>query len=504
MASSSPQQPLSHDPAAFRADAARVADAIAAYWERLAHDAASVPVQSRVDPGDIAAMLPTSPPLAGDPSIPAFLAEVERVVMPGLTHWQHPSFFGFFPANASFPAILGEFLAAGLGVQGMLWATSPACTEVETRMLDWMAQMLGLPTSFLSTSPNAGGVIQGTASEATLAALVAARHRVHHAAKAAGGGKPHPCVYASAQAHSSVVKAAMIAGLADDPDDRTHVRLIPVDADFRMDVREIERAMRDDLAAGRSPCMVCATCGTTGSGSVDDLAAIARVVRALPGGDATWIHVDAAHTGVFAILPELRHLLQGVELADSVCTNPHKALLVNFDCDCFWTRDVQSLTQSMSITPSYLRNAASDAGEVFDYRDWHVPLGRRFRALKLWLTIRHYGVEGLQAHAREQVRLAQLFESLVRADARFEVVAPRVTSLVCFRPALREGESLSAHNARTRALLDALHATGKLLLTPTQLPIRGESALVLRMALGGVLTRESHVRDAWRLMQSLV
>jgi aromatic-L-amino-acid/L-tryptophan decarboxylase len=498
----------SHDSQVFRADAARVADAIAAYWERLARDPASVPVLSRVAPGDVAAMLPNAPPFAGDPDIAGFLREVERVVQPGLTHWQHPSFFGFFPANASFPAILGEFLSAGLGVNGMLWATSPACTEVETRMLDWMAQMLALPASFLSTSPNAGGVIQGTASEATLAALVAARHRVKRAAKAAGGGKPpHLCVYASTQAHSSVVKAAMIAGLADDPEDRTHVRLIPVDADFRMDVRELERVMCDDLAHGRTPCMVCVTCGTTGSGSVDDLPAVARVVRALPGGDTTWIHVDGAHAGVFAILPELRHLLAGVEQADSLCTNPHKALLVNFDCDCFWTRDRASLIGSMSIAPEYLRNPASDAGAVFDYRDWHVPLGRRFRALKLWLTIRHFGVAGLQAHVREQVRLAQLFESLVREDARFEIIAPRVASLVCFRPRARERESRLLHDARTKRLFDALNATGLVYLTHTLLPdcdaegTRRGVKLALRMALGGTLTREEHVRKAWALIQ---
>jgi aromatic-L-amino-acid decarboxylase len=424
--------------------------------------------------------------------------DLERVILPGVTHWQSPNFYAYFPCNASGPGILGELLSAGLNVNGMLWATSPAATELEMRVLDWLAQMLDLPRGFHSRSERGGGCIQGTASESTLIALLAARARVRAQIGAAAGkaDRPDLVAYASTEAHSSVIKAAMIAGLARSPEDRTHLRPIETDDDFAMRPDVLAAAMREDTAAGRVPFFVCATVGTTSTTAIDPVDRIAAALRAVasrPANDLPWLHVDAAHAGCACICPELRPLLRGVEHADSLCLNPHKWLLTNFDCDCFYTRDRASLLRALSVSPEYLRNAATQSGGVIDYRDWQVPLGRRFRALKLWLVIRHYGVRGLQAYIREHVRLGALFESCVRADDRFEIAAPRPLNLVCFR--LR-GDGADARN---RSLLDAINASGRAYLTHTVLRQR----FTLRMAIGSATTREHHVLDAWRLIQDL-
>jgi aromatic-L-amino-acid decarboxylase len=470
----------------FRALGRQVVDWIADYWERVDE----MPVLSQVKPGEIAAMLPERPPERGLERAPAAEAwapvfnDLARVIMPGLTHWQSPNFYAYFPCNASFPAILGEFLSAGLNVNGMLWATSPAATELETRVLDWAATMIGLPDGFLS-SGRGGGCIQGTASDSTLVAMVAARKRT--------GAGAHLVAYASTQAHSSVAKAAMIAGIASGPGDHQHVRLIHTDETYAMRPDLLEGAMREDVAAGRTPFFVCATVGTTSSTAIDPVDAVAAAIqRAAPGA---WLHVDAAHAGCACVCPEFRGMLQGVHLADSLCFNPHKWLLTNFDCDCFFVRDRAALRAALSVTPEYLRNAASGDGQVIDYRDWQVPLGRRFRALKLWLVIRHYGLEGLRAHIREHLRLAALVESWVRTDARFELAAPRTLNLVCFR--LR-GEGPGADQAN-RALLDRINGSGRAHLSHTVLAGR----FVLRMAIGATLTRERHVRGAWELIAGL-
>jgi aromatic-L-amino-acid decarboxylase len=366
--------------------------------------------------------------------------------------------------------------------------------------------MIGLPAAFMSGGEG-GGVIQGTASEATLVAMLAARDR---ARRSEGAGEL--VAYASTQAHSSVVKAAMIAGTASGPEDRERVRLIDVDERYAMRPEALERAMGKDVAVGRRPFFVCATVGTTSSGAVDRVGAIAGVVASLRGPSGTglresnkptpnsslregpWLHVDAAWAGAACVCPEHRWMLEGVEHADSIAFNPHKWLLTNFDCNCFWTRDRRAITDALSITPEYLRNQASESGLVTDYRDWQIPLGRRFRALKLWFVIRHYGVEGLRAHIREHVRLGEVFEGLVRADERFEVVS-RSLSLVCFR---FRGEGAEA-DGRNKALLERINASGKAYLTHTVLGGR----VVLRMAIGGTLTREEHVRGAWELIGSL-
>lgn len=482
----------------FRRLGYRVVDWIAGYLERVE----SLPVLSQVAPGQVLAQIPEQPPVVGlghsgatPDAWQAVFADLERVILPGMTHWQSPNFFAFFPCNASGPGILGEMLSAAFNVNGMMWATSPAATELEMRVLDWMAQLLGLPAAFRLGGPG-GGCIQGTASESTLISMLAARARVLRQQPA--DTRPHLTAYASTQAHSSVVKAAMIAGLARHPDDRTHLRLVGTDDGLAMRPDLLESAIRDDLSRGYVPFWVCATVGTTGTTAIDPLDAIGQVLRRTGLHDPTqrraWLHVDAAHAATACICPEYRHLLAGVEHADSLCFNAHKWLLTNFDCDCFWTADRTALHAALAVTPEYLRHPASERGQVTDFRDWQIPLGRRFRALKLWLVIRHYGVEGLRAYVREHLRLAALFEDLVRRDARFELAAPRTVNLVCFR--LRHGD-----DELNRQLLDRLNASGRVYLTHTVIPAPGGGTrFVLRMSIGATLTREAHVRAAWDLI----
>ncbi|GJQ30754.1 MAG: pyridoxal-dependent decarboxylase [Phycisphaerae bacterium] len=488
---------------------------VEAYWEKVA----SLPVRSRVKPGDVLRALPEHPPTTGEADWGAIDRDLDAIVLPGLTHWQHPMFFAYFPSNISPAAIMGDVLSAGMGVQGMLWATSPACTEVEMRVLDWMGEALGLPQAFLFRG-GGGGVIDGTASEAAVGALLAAKGRVLRALprEARREAATRLVVYASTQAHSSIQKAAMVAGIALDADDHDRVRLIETDAVYAMRPDQLAEAMRADLAAGLRPCFVCASVGTTGSTAIDPVGEIARVMREVPNDGASpthqpppsgregsvWLHVDAAHAGAACVCPEFRRLIAGVEHADSFTFNPHKWLLTNFDCNCLWTQSPRELTDAMSITPEYLRNAATDAKAVVDYRDWHIPLGRRFRSLKLWLVMRRYGVEGLRTHVREGVRLAEVFEGLVRGDARFEVVTPRTVNLVCFRLVPRTGELPETTDARNKTLMESLNDSGAMYLSHTVLPgVGGTPArYVLRMAIGAVQTREAHVREAWRLIAS--
>lgn len=500
-------------PDEFRALGRRMVDLVASYWERLGaggeeDGGGPWPVLCDKAPGWAAGQLPERAPEHGPSDAgaewDAIFGDVERVIVPGLTHWQSPQFYSFFPCNASFPAILGEILCAGLGVNGMLWATSPAATELETRVADWMARAMGLPGAFLSTSENGGGCIQGTASESTLAALLAARERAR--SQGAGRGSEY-VVYASTQAHSSVTKAAMIAGIAEGPDD-PRVRLAPVDLDGAMREAELARMVREDAAAGRVPLMACATVGTTGITGIDR---VDRIADALEGTGAWrgWLHVDAAHAGALMLCEEFGRLRAGLDRADSMCFNPHKWMLTTFDCDLFWTRDRRTLIRSMSINPAYLRNQHSEAGAVFDYRDWHVPLGRRFRALKLWFVLRHYGLAGIRAYLREHVRLASLVEGWVRESEAWELCAPRTMNLVVFRPRGREGEDGAAQDARARTALDTLNAGGRVFLSPVVLPrewegtARGHLAgrLAIRMCVGATLTEERHVRAAWDVIR---
>ncbi len=461
-------------PDEFRRWGYAVVDWIADYQKRVE----SLPVLSQIHPGDIRAKLPPSPPDRGE-SFDQILADVDKLILPGITHWQSPNFFAFFPANNSNPAILGELLSAGLGVQGMLWATSPACTELETHVLDWLVDMLGLPAKFKSSSAG-GGVIQDTASSATLAALLAARERATNGQTNERGCDGRLVAYGSTQTHSSVEKAVKIAGLG-----RQNLRLIEVDDRFAMRAEALAKQIEADRAAGLWPCFVCATVGTTSSNAMDPLPAIGRLCRE----HGLWLHVDAAMSGTAALCPEFRHFQDGLELADSYSFNPHKWMFTNFDCDCFFVADRAALIRALSILPEYLRNKATESGAVFDYRDWHVQLGRRFRALKLWFVIRHYGVEGLRHHIRRHVELAQQFAGWVQSSADFELAVPAPLNLVCFRH--------KAGDDSNKRLLDRLNQSGALYLTHTVLNGR----YTLRLCVGQTWTEARHVEAAWQRIQ---
>ena len=464
------------DAAEFRRYGHEVIDWIADYHSRVE----SLPVLSRSAPGDIRAGLPSSAPERGE-DFADVLADVDRVLLPGITHWQHPSFFAYFPANTSGPAILGDLLASGLGVQGMLWATSPAATELETHVLDWLGELLGLPPQFRSDGPG-GGVIQHSASDAVLVALLAALHRASGGrATVDGVGAGRYAVYTSGQTHSSVEKACRVAGLGS-----AALRRIDVDpVDQSADVEHLRGLVEADVAAGIVPTLIVASVGATGTGAIDPVASFGAVAR----DTGAWLHVDAAWAGVAAVCPELRWILDGVEAADSVCTNPHKWLLTTFDCDALWVADRASLIGALSILPEYLRNAASESGAVIDYRDWQVPLGRRMRALKLWAVIRCYGASGLRAHIRGHVALAQHFAARVAADPRLELLAPHPLALVTF--------AFTAGDDAGRAAMERVNRSGQAYLTHTT--VNGRFAL--RVAIGSPHTRQRHV-DA--LFEALV
>jgi len=449
-------------------------DWIADYAERVE----SLPVMSPVEPGEIREKLPDAPPAEGEP-FEAVLRDVEEIILPGITHWQSPNFFAFFPANTSGPSILGELLSAGLGVQGMLWATSPACTELETHVLDWTATMLDLPARFRSDGPG-GGVIQDSASGAALCAVIAARERATGFQSNAGGCDGRLTAYVSDQTHSSVEKAVKIAGLG-----RDQLRVIETDARFAMIPSALQRRMDADRAAGKVPAFVCATVGTTSSNGVDPVPEIARIAKS----HGAWLHVDGAMAGTAAVCPEFRWVNRGLEEADSYCFNPHKWMFTNFDCDCFFIADRSALIHALSILPEYLRNQATESGAVIDYRDWQVPLGRRFRALKLWFVIRHYGVEGLRHHVRRHVALAQSFADWVRQSDAFELAVDPPLNLVCFRH--------TGGDAINEALLDRLNGSGRLYLTHTKLNDR----YTLRLCVGQTHTEARHVEQAWERIQ---
>jgi len=458
-------------PEEFRRNGHAVVDWIADYYANIE----SFPVLSQSKPGQVRASLPPAAPKEGE-DFPAMLADIEKLILPGITHWQSPNFYAYFPCNASGPAILGDLISSGLGVQGMLWATSPACTELETHVLDWLVPLLGLPEKFLSTSTG-GGVIHDTASSASLCALLAGRERATGYASNSNGCDGKLVAYCSTQTHSSVEKAAKIAGLG-----ASHLRAIAVDEKFAMKAEELARHIVADKASGLVPCFVCATVGTTSSNAIDPVPAIAKICRE----HGVWLHVDAAMSGTAALCPEFRYIHEGVEHADSYCFNPHKWMFTNFDCDVFYVADRKALIQTLSVLPEYLRNQATESGAVIDYRDWQIPLGRRFRALKLWFVLRHYGVEGLQHHIREHIALAQEFAQWVRSDVRFEIAAPVPLNLVCFR--LKSGELAN------QTLLERLNRSGELYLTHTKLNDR----FTLRLCVGQTNTQRRHVEWAWR------
>jgi len=469
-----PKSSFHMSPEEFRQHGHEVVDWIADYFNRIE----SYPVLSQVKPGTIRASLPEEAPTKPE-SFEAILADVEKLIVPGITHWQSPNFFGYFPCNASGPAILGDLLSSGFGLQGMLWATSPACTELETHVLDWLVNAMGLPQKFHSSSTG-GGVIQDTASSANFCAVLAARERATNLESNGKGVREKLVAYTSTQAHSSIEKAIKMAGIGNE-----NLRLIEVGDAFAMRSAALAAAIAKDKDAGLVPFLVCGTMGTTSSNAMDPLRQIGAICRE----HDLWFHVDAAMSGTAALCPEFRQLQGGLEYADSYCFDPHKWMFTNFDCDCFYVADRKLLIQTLSVLPEYLKNKATESGAVIDYRDWHVQLGRRFRALKLWFVLRYYGVEGLQFHVREHVRLAQQFAEWIRDDERFELVVPPPLNLVCFR--LKGGDELN------QQLMDALNRSGDLFLTQTRLSER----LTLRMSIGQTNTEERHVERAWKRIQ---
>ncbi len=469
---------LPHDtmgPDDYRRAGHDVVDWIADYRDRVA----TLPVMAQVEPGAVYEALPADAP--EDPeAIDAILADVESIVVPAISNWQSPNWFAYFPANAAEASLLGDMLSTGLGVQGMLWSTSPACTEVEMRMLDWTARALGLPDAFrFDVDGPGGGVLQDTASSAVLACMIAARDRATDGRSGTHGldQSASPLVaYTSNQSHSSLEKAARLCGIGSE-----HLRLIEVDDAFAMRPDDFAARLQSDLDAGAIPFFVNITLGTTASGAFDPLPAIAALARE----HGLWVHVDAAMMGTAALCEEFRSMHEGIEHVDSWNFNPHKWMGAAFDCSCLWLRETSSLVSAMSIMPEYLRNRATDSGQVIDYRDWQIPLGRRFRALKLWFLYRGIGLAGLRTMVREHVRMTTELESWIAAESYLEPAAPRSHNLLCFRHV--------AGDEATRTLLHMLNDSGQMSLTHCEL----DGRFTIRCCIGQWRTTIEHVRSAW-------
>ena len=472
------------DPEAFRREAHAIADWIADYLSNPAR----YPVLSRVSPGDIANALPAEAPQHGE-SFDAIFADFERIILPGITHWNHPGFFAYFSITGSAPGILAEFLSAALNVQAMLWRTSPAATELEEVTLAWLRRLVHLPDDF-------EGVIYDTASISTLHALAAARERAVPGVREHGvkGPGPHegarPRVYCSDQTHSSIDKAVILLGLGQES-----LRKIPSDAEFRMRADALEAAISEDRAAGWTPMAVVATVGTTSSTSVDPVEEIATICER----ESVWLHVDAAYAGVAAMVPGYEHILHGARCADSVVLNPHKWLFVPFDLSVLYTRHMDVLRAAFSLTPEYLKTA--EAAVARNLMDTGIQLGRRFRALKLWMVCRHFGADGLRARLAEHMRLARLFADWIDASPDFERVAPVPFSVVCFRavPAPLRGNEM-ALDAFNQQLIDEVNRSGEVFLSHTRL----DGRYVVRLAIGNLHTTEHHIERAWELIRASI
>ncbi|MDM8529818.1 pyridoxal-dependent decarboxylase [Anaerolineales bacterium HSG25] len=477
-------QPPSHgeiDLDAFRQSGYQLIDWIADYFA----NPEQYPVLAQVEPGDISAQLPTSPPTKAE-SLPDIIADFEQIIMPGMTHWNHPNFFAYFSSTGSAPGVLGELLSAALNINGMLWRTSPAATELETVTLDWLGQMLALPSDW-------EGVIMDGASMSNMIAIATAREALNLQIRVKGmAGRtdlPRLRLYISEQSHSSVEKGALTLGIGQE-----NVIKIATDENFALDPTALKTAIEADLAAGYRPFFVCGTIGTTSSTAIDPLAAIADLAEQYQ----LWFHVDGAYGGTTALLPEMRHHFEGAERADSMVVNPHKWMFTPIDLSVLYTRHPATLKQAFSILPEYLRTAEGDAETVKNYMDYGLQLGRRFRALKLWMVIRAFGQEGLAARVREHIRLAQQFAGWVDESADFELLAPTPMSNVCFRacPPSYQAQGEAALDQLNAQLLDAVNATGQIFISHTKL--RGQYSL--RLAVGNIRTTNSHVESAWQLL----
>ncbi|ONH93122.1 hypothetical protein PRUPE_8G214500 [Prunus persica] len=465
----------------LRENAHKMVDFIADYYKTIEN----FPVLSQVQPGYLRELLPDSAPTHPEP-LQHIFDDIQAKILPGVTHWQSPNFFGYYPSNSSIAGFLGEMMSAGLNIVGFSWITSPAATELEMIVLDWFGKMLKLPEEFLSAGKG-GGVIQGTASEAVLVVLLAARDKILR--RVGKNSLEKLVVYASDQTHSALQKACQIGGIHPE-----NCRLLRTDSstNYALSPNVLNEAISNDVTSGLIPFFLCATVGTTSSTAVDPLLELGKIAKS----NDMWFHVDAAYAGSACICPEYRHYIDGVEEADSFNTNAHKWFLTNFDCSVLWIKDRNALIQALSTNPEFLKNKASQANLVVDYKDWQIPLGRRFRSLKLWMVLRLYGLENLQSYIRNHINLAKHFKELVAQDPRFEIVTPRLFSLVCFR-------LLPPHNDETCAtklnhgLLDAVNATGKIFISHTVL----SGKYLLRLAVGAPLTEERHVNAAWKLLQ---
>ncbi|XP_008322125.1 aromatic-L-amino-acid decarboxylase [Cynoglossus semilaevis] len=469
------------DIAEFRRRGREMVDFVADYYENIEKR----PVFPDVEPGYLRSLIPSEAPV--DPeTYEDIMKDVERVIMPGVTHWQSPNFFAYFPANSSLPALLADMLSGAIGCIGFTWAASPACTELETVMLDWLGKMLQLPECFLAgTDGQGGGVIQGTASEATLMSLLAARCKTVRRVQASnsqlleGEIFSKMMAYTSEEAHSSVERAAQIAGVM--------IRKVPTDDTYAVRGEMLKKMVEMDKAAGLIPFYFCATLGTTPSCAFDHITELGPICN----DENMWMHVDAAYAGSAFVCPEFRHLLNGIEYANSFDFNPHKWLLVNFDCSAMWVKNRADLIGAFKVDPLYLKHENQESGLVTDYRHWQIPLGRRFRSLKMWFVFRLYGHKGLQSHIRHHVTLAKEFESLVRADKRFEICAEVILGLVCFR---LKGEDVLSEN-----LLKKINQKREIHLVPCQLSGR----FVLRFAVCSRTTESHHIQKAWQHITQL-
>lgn len=462
----------------FRRHAHQLVDWMADYLAQIEQYA----VKPNIEPGDILAKIPLQAPSTAE-SFSQIFEDFCQTILPGMTHWQHPRFFAYFPANASPPSILAEMLTATLAAQCMIWDTSPAATELEERMMQWLQQACGLPKGW-------HGVIQDTASTATLCALLTAREQhTQWQSHEAGLYAHRPMrIYASEHTHSSLEKAVKIAGLG-----RQNLIYLPTNSDFSLQPEALQQAIEADLQAGYQPLMVVANLGTTSTTAIDPLQAIASISRKY----GLWLHVDAAYAGTACLLPEYRWMLEGIEQADSYVFNPHKWMLVNFDCSAYFVRDRQALLRTFSILPEYLKTGREE--QVNNYRDWGIALGRRFRALKLWFVLRSYGIEGLQQLLRHHMRLAQWLKSNIDAHPHFECMAPVTFNLVCFRYHPPECNSPTQLNQLNTQLLEALNRSGKMYISHTKL----HGNYVLRLVCGQTYVQQQHIEQAWQYIQQV-
>ncbi|KAF2306850.1 hypothetical protein GH714_022002 [Hevea brasiliensis] len=456
-----------------------VVDFISDYYNNIE----KYPVRSEVQPGYLSAKLPQSAPCCPE-SLEDILKDVSDSILPGLTHWQSPNFFAYFQANASNAGFVGEMLCSGLNIVGFSWISSPAATELESLVMDWMGKLLNLPSSFLF-SGNGGGVLHGSTCEAIVCTLAAARDKV---LKRMGWDKiTKLVVYASDQTHATLHKGTKLVGI---PSSNIRSLSTSFSSGFSLSPQTLQEAIENDIKSGFIPLFLCATVGTTACGAVDPIKELGEIAKKYN----IWLHIDAAYAGSACICPEFRHYLNGVELADSVSMNPHKWLLTNMDCCCLWVKQPYSLIDSLTSDAEYLRNAATESNNVVDYKDWQIALSKRFRALKLWVVIRRHGLSNLMYHIRSDVKLAKWFESLVGNDKRFEIVVPRRFALVCFRLKPKNGIDGSKLN---RQLLFAVNESGRAFMTHG---VAG-GVYFLRCAIGSTLTEERHVSELWKLIQ---